>query len=458
METQRYFLPLAAKWGSDHLRAGAPKLSFTLAKLRTGPRVGALLDAAYDEDFVRDFVIAMGKNRVVETPQGQVQYSASSRWNEINDEAPVRAIGAEQSNVSIIVDEQIMLKIYRRVRSGTQPELELARFLTEVAHYPNTPGFLGAAEYVAKSGERTALAIAFSFVPNQGDAWNAVVESLDRTLEDLALIPEDEEGADELLEGLYTFPLDLAKRLGERTADLHRALTTPTSDPAFAAEPVSAEDIERWSRTVREEAERVLDQLERTRGSLSEAASQHVGSLLDARNVLNERIDAIAKTPPMGVKTRIHGDYHLGQVLISQDDVVIIDFEGEPGRTLAERREKSSPLRDVAGMLRSLDYAASAAVDRFATRTGELPERALAAATTWRNRASRDYLEAYADVAKEMSSYPADKDVAASMLDLFLIQKAFYEIAYEAANRPAWLSIPLRSVLDLLTGSEAHLP
>jgi maltose alpha-D-glucosyltransferase/alpha-amylase len=158
------------------------------------------------------------------------------------------------------------------------------------------------------------------------------------------------------------------------------------------------------------------------------------------------------------MKTRIHGDYHLGQVLISKDDVVIIDFEGEPGRTLAERREKTSPLRDVAGMLRSLDYAASAALERFAARTGDLSERVLAAAAAWRNRTSREFLQAYVETVDGMPSYPKDQNVAASLLDLFLLQKAFYEIAYESANRPAWLPIPLRGVLDLLEGKGGHRP
>jgi len=457
-DTQRYFLPLSAKWGSDHLRAGAPKIAFTLAKLRSGPRVGGLLDAANDEGFISDFVTALGKSKTIETSDGQVAFSASPSWQAIDQEAQVRFIGAEQSNVSMIVDERVMLKIYRRLRTGVQPELELARFLTDVARYPNTPEYLGSVEYVAKTGERTALAIAFSFVPNQGDAWNAVVDALDRALEDLALIPEDEEGADSVIERLGVFPLDLAKRLGERTGELHRALATPTSDPAFAPEPITAEDIERWSTTVREEADRVLSELEGARGTLSEAASQIVAKLLDLRPELEARIKAIAKTAAMGVKTRIHGDYHLGQVLVSKDDVVIIDFEGEPGRTLDERREKSSPLRDVAGMLRSLDYAASATVERFASRSGGLPDRLLAAATTWRNQASRDFLQAYVEVARGTPGYPPDESVAAGLLDLFLLQKAFYEIAYEAANRPAWLPIPLRSVLDLLTGSSTHQP
>jgi len=311
-------------------------------------------------------------------------------------------------------------------------------------------------EYVADTGEHTARAIAFSFVTNQGDAWTAVVEGLDRALEDITLRQDDDASVDTDLEGLYGFPLDLAARLGTRTGELHRAFATPTDDPAFATEPITQGDIARWSQTLREESDRVLSELENTIESLSETASHHATTLLGARQALSDRIDAIASMPPLGVKTRIHGDYHLGQVLVSKDDVIIIDFEGEPRRSLAERREKSSPLRDAAGMLRSLDYSASAAVDRFASRKGELPERVMAVATAWRNRASRDFLTAYVEAVQGTAIYPADRQAAESLLDLFLLQKGFYEIAYEAANRPHWLSIPLRNVIDLLTGTRAY--
>ena len=455
-EVQAYFLPFSAKWGSEHVRVGAPLLPFTLAKLRSGPRVGALLDGANDQDFIREVAWAIGENKAIEAEDGRVVFLASPNWTPIARDAPIRAVGAEQSNVSIIVDERIMLKIYRRLRAGIQPELEIARFLTEIAHYSNTPEFLGAMEYVAESGEHTALAIAFSFVQNQGDAWTAVVEGLDRALEDLALLQDEEVSVETDLEGLYGFPLDLAGRLGTRTGELHRAFATPTDDPAFATEPITRDDIARWSQTLREESDRVLSELEGMIGSLSETACQHATNLLGARQALSDRIDAIASTPPLGIKTRIHGDYHLGQVLVSKDDVIIIDFEGEPRRTLAERREKSAPLRDAAGMLRSLDYAASAAVDRFATRKGEPPDRVMAVATAWRNRASRDFLSAYVEAVRGVPIYPADRQAAESLLDLFLLQKGFYEIAYEAANRPHWLSIPLRNVIDLLTGTRAY--
>jgi maltose alpha-D-glucosyltransferase/alpha-amylase len=456
-ETQRYFLPLAAKWGSEHVRAGGPMLAFTLAKLRSGARIGALLDATHDEDFILDLVAGIGDNRLAEAEDGRVEFSAGPNWPALSHDPQVRAIGAEQSNVSVIVDERIVLKIYRQVHEGLQPELEIARFLTDVARYANTPEFLGSVEHVASSGERTGLAITFAFVPNQGDAWNGVVEALDRGLEDLMLLPESEDNADELLDRLYVFPLDLAKRLGERTGELHSAFATPTSDPAFAPEPITEADVARWSATVRSEANRVLTELESTSTPLPEPTQRLVDKLLNARASLDSRIEALAASPPLRLKTRIHGDYHLGQVLISKDDVIIIDFEGEPRRSLAERKEKSSPLRDVAGMLRSLDYAASAALERLAARTGELPERALVIVAAWRDRASREFLNHYFEAAFGLADSVEERRAAMSLLDLFLLQKAIYEIGYESANRPGWLPIPVLGVLDLLEGRGPRL-
>jgi len=456
-ESQAYFLPFSAKWGSEHLHPGAPKLGSTLAKLRAGPRVGAVLDGVYDEEFVRDVAIAIGERKSIETVAGSLNFTASSLWKPIEREAPVRAVGVEQTNVSLIVDERIMLKIYRRVREGVQPELEVARFLTEVG-FGNTPAFLGAMEFTPKQGESTALAIALAFVPNQGDGWNAVVDGLDRALEDITLLPKEGDAVadDGIEERLRAFPLDIGRKLGERTGEMHKAFATPTQDPAFAAESIAEADIARWSAAAQKEAALVLNDLQTKKETLPEATVQHIDKLLAAKDELMARLEAIAGTPAAGIKTRIHGDYHLGQVLVSKDDVVIIDFEGEPARTLEERREKSSPLRDVAGMLRSLDYAASAALDRFATRNGEVPESIMSAAAAWRNRASRDFVAGYLEAVGGTDICPNDDAGVSDLLDLFMLQKAIYEIAYEAANRPTWLTIPLRNVLDLLTGTRAY--
>jgi maltose alpha-D-glucosyltransferase/alpha-amylase len=353
----------------------------------------------------------MGEGRIADTAYGRVEFSPGPNWPAIGAEAQIRAVGTEQSNVSVIVDERIMLKIYRRIRSGVQPELEVTRFLTETAAFPNTPEFLGAVEEVSNDGEHTALAIAFAFIPNQGDAWNAIVEALDRRLEDLALVTEENEEAGQAGEELYVFPLDLPRRLGERTGELHRAFATPTSDPAFASAPLTSGDIARWAETVRGEAEQGLNELVQLRNSLSGETERLVSRLLDAGEAARARIASIANCQPIGLKTRIHGDYHLGQVLIAQDDVIIVDFE---------------------------------------SRAGEVPERILTAAAAWRDRASREFLQAYFAIVPELAWHSGGN--GAGLLDLFLLQKAFYEIVYESSNRPSWLHIPVRGVLDLVEG------
>ncbi len=229
-EVQQYFLPLSLLWGSDHLRPGAPKLSFTVAKIRRGARVGAVLDAVYDEAFVRELVRLIAEPNSAGAVSSGLRSTLGRDLGSIGPDAMVRSVGAEQSNVSFIVDDRIMLKIYRRLRSGFQPELEVARFLTDVAGYKNTPALLGGLDYVSEDGEAYSLAAAFDYVANQGDAWQVVVEALDRALDVIALNPDDDLSR---AANLYVFPIDIAGRLGQRTAELHRAFATPTEDPAF---------------------------------------------------------------------------------------------------------------------------------------------------------------------------------------------------------------------------------
>jgi len=453
-ETQSYFVPLSVAWGSDKVSSTSPALPFTLAKVRRGPRVGALLDAAKDQDFVLDLVMAMSRSR--EQHPGSLRFTAHPSLQPINEDVSLRPIGAEQSNASLVVGESMVLKLYRRVRPGMQPELEVAHFLTNIADFKNTPTLLGAVEYVEEGAEPLTLATAFAFVENQGDAWNVVVEALDRTFDDISLLPETD-AWQEALDRLYAFPLDLAAKLGRRTAEMHRAFATDTIDPAFKAEPLGQGQVRQWCDGIRTDAQRAFATLESAGRELNGAAAQDVTRLLAKRPVLFAHLEALANLKATGMVTRIHGDYHLGQVLVSKDDVVIIDFEGEPGRRLAERREKTSPLRDVAGMLRSLDYAASAALDRFATRAGALPERVVAATAAWRERAGREFMDTYVEAARGMASFPQERDDAAALLELFLLQKTLYEISYEAANRPSWITVPVRGMLELLERAEAKV-
>jgi maltose alpha-D-glucosyltransferase/alpha-amylase len=452
-EPQRYFLPVSVIWGEHNLSFGAPKLSYTLAKVRQGPRLGALLDAAHDESFIHDFLEAISGGGEQPARGGVLRFAATDAFAGADLSGEIRGVGVEQSNVSLLVGDAAMLKIYRRVRAGAQPEIEVARFLTEVAGFANTPAFYGSAEYVPEGGEPLALAAVFAFVRNQGDAWGVILDALDRHLEEPAapapVAAVGETAPAEPVETAYPYPLDLAATLGRRTAEMHMAFATPTDDPAFAAEPVEAADMSRWVDATLEEAEKAFEQLKLAASSLTETSAADVDSLTKARKALTKRLETMRGMSPAGLKTRIHGDYHLGQVLVAQGDVMIIDFEGEPQHDMAERRAKHSPLRDVAGMVRSFDYAAWSALDRLQARTGSpdplLRERAFA----WRDRSVRDFLAAYWDAATRSGLTP-EADAFRGLLDLFLLQKGFYEVNYEAANRPAWLSIPVRGLLDLL--------
>jgi maltose alpha-D-glucosyltransferase/alpha-amylase len=262
------------------------------------------------------------------------------------------------------------------------------------------------------------------------------------------LLPQDEAGALPAPEPAFSHPLDLAGKLGQRTAELHAAFATKTRNAAFKAEPIKARDISRWVGDVIAEGKRAFAELERAAG-LTEELRADVAMLQAARKPLIDRLAAMRRLPASGKKTRIHGDFHLGQVLVAQDDVMIIDFEGEPQRSLAERREKSSGLRDVAGMLRSFDYAAWSAIDRLRMRGSAVDQRVMKRAMNWRAHAVAEFLAAYWPTAEEAGILP-EPATRQRLLELFVMQKAFYELRYEANNRPAWLSIPVRGLVDLM--------
>jgi maltose alpha-D-glucosyltransferase/alpha-amylase len=270
-------------------------------------------------------------------------------------------------------------------------------------------------------------------------------------------MPPDENGT--LVDPAPTFeyPLDLAAVLGRRTAELHAAFATPTSTRGVVAQAIGAADLKRWEASVERELSAALGTVTRAarKPGVDRALKADAAALYKARGVLKARVRATKGLTEAGMKTRIHGDYHLGQVLVVKDDIAIIDFEGEPQRSMRERRQRVSPLRDVAGMLRSFDYAAWSAIGRIEERDDTMPsvrERALA----WRDAAIHDFLAAYWPIASGAGVVPQDEETRRLMLDLFLIQKAAYEIGYEAANRPAWLWLPIRSLLAMATDNEAH--
>jgi maltose alpha-D-glucosyltransferase/alpha-amylase len=438
-----YFVPLSVMWGEENLQFLAPKLSWTMARIRTGPKLGAILDASYDERFHRDLIAAIRAGGEIEAEGGRLRFTTTEALAAIDLDGPFRSVGVEQSNVSFFAGDQAIGKIYRRLRTGEQPEIAVTRFLTEVAGYRNTPPFLGAAEYLPEGGEPQALAIVLAFIRNQGNAWDVILNALDVDLHARELTPDAPAAAS------FGYPLDLAPVLGRRIAEMHAAFATPTTDRAFRAEPVTARDIARWTRETTRDVTRALDVVKKALPGLEGEARADAAALARARKSILARVARVADLPPSGLRSRVHGDLHLGQVLVAQDDVYVIDFEGEPQRSLAERRQKTSPLRDVAGMLRSFDYAAWSATDRVRARTGTVEPHVRDRALAWREAAITEYIAAYDDSAAESGFLP-DAALRHALLDLFLIQKAAYEVQYEAANRPTWLSIPVRGLLSIV--------
>ena len=376
---------------------------------------------------------------------GTIRMTGTDTLRALDLEGPFRSVGVEQSNVSFIANDQAIVKIYRRLRAGEQPEIAVSRFLSEDAGFRNTPAFLGAAEYVPAGGQPLALAVAFAFIRNQGDAWNVLLDGLALDFDGLALLGATERP------GAFAHPLDLGAILGRRTAELHAAFAAPTRNAAFRAGPIGTRDVARWVKQATRDVTRALDIVKEAMPGLSGEPKSGAAALASERKAILARVAAAAELPVSGSKTRIHGDFHLGQVLVAETDVYMIDFEGEPQRGLAERQEKTSPLRDVAGMLRSLDYAAWSAIDRRRERTGTEDPAVRTRAFAWRDGAVRQFLEAYGAMADEAGFLP-ERRLRKALLELFLIQKAAYEVQYEAANRPAWLSIPIRGLLGIVSG------
>ena len=293
------------------------------------------------------------------------------------------------------------------------------------------------------------LSLLQGFVANQGDAWNFTLDYLERFLEQCLVKSPEQLVADGVTHTNY---LVLLNRLGQRTGELHRALAKQTGNSAFDPEPIGDADLSHWRQSLHADLERTFGLLrsDQVPDDLADLAR----AVLAAEDSLKARIDEATGHAVSAIKTRHHGDYHLGQVLVAENDFIIIDFEGEPERPLEERRAKHSALRDVAGMLRSFDYAAHAALLRT---TAERPDDMLGLepfANDWRLHASESFLAGYRTAIGDCPVLPEDPGDGERLIDLFLLEKALYEISYEMNNRPDWLSIPLRGLLAALGTGE----
>jgi maltose alpha-D-glucosyltransferase / alpha-amylase len=391
---------------------------------------------------------------------------------------PSRIGSAEQSNTSIRYGEELILKLFRRLEPGENPDVEVGRFLTEIARFPSIPPFFGEISLAEASGEKTTLAMLQGLVTEATDGWEWF---LDQIAEMLARVGDGEppdalpsvsffRGPTPLSELLRPFSksLEAAALLGRRTAELHLALATRTDNPAFSCEPLREEDLAREAERIEAQLKSAFDALRAQIARLDESTSDAAALLLSRRLQLIARARAVASLPPGGQRIRIHGDFHLGQTLRTcgaakgarippangVGDFVFLDFEGEPARSLAERRQKHSPLKDVAGMLRSFSYGAHFALNRFFESTADNAnaapkERLRRWAQVWQNEASARFLHAYRGAIAANSEVLPPPESAQVLLDAYLLEKAVYELVYELNNRPAWLGIPISGILSL---------
>jgi maltose alpha-D-glucosyltransferase/alpha-amylase len=394
---------------------------------------------------------------------------------------PARTGSTEQSNTSILYGNKLILKLFRRIQPGENPDAEIGRFLTEVAHYPRIPAFLGdirgSRTPDAPLSQQTTLAVLQGLIENEGDGWQHMLESLAQYYEGAVTRPPatDTGSPASFLHPIGGEPvpgdaceyagssLEAAALLGRRTAEMHLALATPTGNTAFQPEPFTAAALADSAARIRVQIALALEALQRALPSLpaeptAEPTTDAAALVLARRAALLAQADAVAEVAPeeAGLRIRIHGDYHLGQVLCARGDYVILDFEGEPARPLAERRAKQSPLRDLAGMLRSFSYAAYAALDRFAQRQPGAARTLEPWALLWQNAVSTQFLAAWrtavASAAALNQSLPqlAPPPVQANrLLKAYLLEKALYELLYELNNRPAWVRLPLAGILAL---------
>jgi maltose alpha-D-glucosyltransferase/alpha-amylase len=461
-ELQRYFLPCAAIWAHPETELRQALLPATLAELRQWRREGALVDALSQDGFVRAIMERIAQEATIPLDGGEIRCRKTPSFAQVTPSEPpsLRRLGAEQSNSSVLIDDYAVLKFYRHLQKGPHPEIEMSRFLVERAGFANTPPPLATIELALNEDgpETTALGALFGFVRNQGDGWTQALNYLTRYLDDALATG----GSSPELVHPDLFFLSLARQLGIRTAEMHRALAEHGGeDPAFAPEPISPADIAEWRGELVESARQMLAALERGRRRLPGPARDLADRLLAARDQLFALIRTLIPDEIEAQKTRLHGDFHLGQVIVVQNDFFIIDFEGEPERPMAARRRKSSPLRDVASMIRSFDYAVVAAVRNLADTRPAAEASMTQLAEAWRQRAVDGFRAAYRRTMRGCPSYPANKRLGRQMVNFFMLEKAVYEVSYELANRPGWVEIPMKGVLDILaraSGVENAVP
>ncbi len=467
-EPETYVLPLAITFGEDAARVQADSPQAVVAHLKGLGREGLLYEAIGEPKFHQALWASMARRRHFRGAEGELIANHTSVFRHIQRmmKPPLSSaiMKAEQSNTSIVFGDWLILKLLRRVEEGMNLDLEIGLFLTEKSSFVYNPPVAGSMEYRRNRHEPITLGIVHGFVPNQGDAWKYTLDALGHYFE-AALASQMDIGPDILpkkplvaltkmdlpvqandLIGPY---LESARLLGERTAELHLALASNAMDRNFAPELFTTLYQRSIYQSMRNLTARTFQLMRSRLRHLPEKAREMAKKILEHEGEVFDRFHALLDRKISAMRLRVHGDFHLGQVLYTGKDFIIIDFEGEPARSLTERRLKRSPLRDVAGMLRSFHYASNHAIFTKATRPEDLPAMEQWA-NFWYIWVSAVYLKSYLDLAGQAGFLPVEEGELQNLLDALCLEKAVYELGYELNNRPDWVPIPLQGIMQLL--------
>ncbi|MCA1561606.1 MAG: maltose alpha-D-glucosyltransferase [Acidobacteria bacterium] len=464
-DRDQYFLPLAVSAYAD-AKGIEERAPHAILATVTGARKGLLFDAWLDDRFARTLLEAFEREESIATRRGQVRAQPTSvfsrLWTPEPEPTRVSQMSGEQSNTSIVFGDWLILKLFRRLQPGINPDFEIGRHITEKIGFTRVPAVAGALEYRRPAEEPTIIGMLQQLVQSQADGWSHATDELGRFYDQVHGRRVPSEPLPRSISELVDSPIprsardvlspyvDTAATLGRRTAEMHLALSSDASDAAFSPEPLAIDDVAVVIADATAQAHHALDVMKVAMPQLPADVAERANTLLNARETLIERIGAASNLRPTATRIRIHGDYHLGQVLWNEGDFYILDFEGEPARPIAQRRRKQSPLKDVAGMLRSFSYAAYAGLfAHTASRPAEFA-RLEGWARTWQSGAMAAFLHGYFDTAAGAQFIPADPHQRDALLQLFMLDKALYELTYELNNRPDWVRIPLWGIFELL--------
>lgn len=474
-----YLLPISFAPGEEAERIIRENPNAAIARIRTENTQGIIYDGVYNQDFRKNLLLMLERKHSIKGTEGRLTaYCGEFFRDDKRKELPLeksQIFKAEQSNTSFLYGKELFFKLYRRLDEGLNPDVDIERFLTERTLFVNIPPFIGTIEYrrdVVPSDSEEAVSQPIiigmfqGFVSNQGDAWAYTLDSVGGYFErvvskrdEIREIPkapskfldmasrEIPAALQELIGGVY---LEMATLLGKRTGEVHLALSSDSEDPNFSPEPFSLLYQRSLFQSMESLTKRVFELLKKNLKNLKEGQRDEANRILNLKKEIIDRFRTLFNKKVSAMKIRIHGDYHLGQVLYTGNDFIIIDFEGEPARALSERRLKRSPIRDVAGMIRSFHYAAYNSLLRHEPLKPEDFQKLDLWADLWYKYVGGDFLRSYLHTVKDAPFIPKDIKELDIMLNAYLLEKAIYELGYELNNRPDWVIIPMKGIKHLL--------